>query len=289
MFKSGYVAIIGRTNAGKSSLINNIIGEKVSIVTPKTQTTRNNILGIYSTSDCQIVFIDTPGIHKSKNFLDKIMMKNVRSAVASVSIIVYVVDVSKKITNQELENIAKYAEENILILCLSKTDLITKPKLAEMLMKFSAYPKIKAIIPFSNKSKSNIQEIINELKKYLDEYEEKEVLFDEDLYTNSSVAFMSAEIIREKALFALNDELPHGIKIEITKFDEQDNIAFIDADLICEKDIHKTIILGKNGNKIKEIGTKARIDIENLLQKKVMLKIFVKVDKNWRQNKNSMV
>lgn len=291
MFKNGYVGIIGRTNAGKSSLINNIIGEKVSIVTPKTQTTRDNILGIYNDKDCQIVFVDTPGIHKSRNYLDRTMMKKVRSAVASVDVIVYVVDASKRLITQEKDNILKYASEDIpVILCLSKIDLINKGNLAKFLLEFSNADNIKAIIPFSNKNGENISVIIDEIKKYLNVFDKKVLLFDEDLYTNSSVAFLTTEIIREKALLSLDQELPHGVKIEITKFDENDNkTTFIDCNLICEKEAHKSIILGKNGSKIKEIGSKARIDIENLLNKKVMLKIFVKVDKNWRQNKNSMV
>lgn len=291
MYKTGYVGIVGKTNAGKSTLVNALVGEKVSIVTPKTQTTRQNVTGILTRENYQIVFVDTPGIHKSQNNLDRFMMKNVRSAIGSVDILLYVVDCSKKLDKHELENIKKYAQTDGLetILVVSKIDLVPKQNLLSFLANFTEVEGLKAILPLSAKRGVNTKELITEILKLLPETEEKNFAYEDDLYTDSSVRFMSAEIVREKALLKLNEELPHGLAIEITKFDETDNFAYIDMDLICEKENHKSIILGKRGEMLKEIGSLARVDIEKLLGKKIMLKIFVKVDKNWRQKKISMV
>lgn len=289
MFKSGYVGVIGKTNAGKSTLVNLLVGQKVAIVSPKTQTTRNNILGILTKDNYQIVFVDTPGIHKSQNNLDKQMMKNVRSAVGSVDIILYIIDSTRKIDKAEIENIKKYAESSNVIVGVSKTDAVKKTDLIKLLCELGEIKEIKEIIPFSSKEEENIEIIINSILKLLPESKTRNFEFDDDLYTNNTVRFMTAEIIREKALYLLNEELPHGINIEITKFNESESFLQVDADLICEKESHKGIILGKNGGMIKEIGTLARKDIEELVGKKTMLKIFVKVDKNWRQSKNVVV
>lgn len=291
MYKCGYVGVIGKTNAGKSSLVNKLVGAKVSIVTPKTQTTRKNVLGILTKDNCQIVFVDTPGIHKTQNKLDKFMMKNVRSAVTSVDVLLYVIDASKRFDVKEIDAIKSYSQNGELatILLVSKVDLISKKALFDFLANFSTLDFVKAIIPYSSKSGQNTKQIEEEIQKYLPAYAEKTLLYDEDLYTDSTVRFMSAEIVREKALLLLNEELPHGLAIEVTKFDEQANIVFIDMDLICERQNHKSIILGKQGSKLKQIGSEARVDIEELLGKKVMLKIFVKVNENWRQNKISVV
>lgn len=291
MYKTGYVGIIGKTNAGKSTLVNALVGEKVSIVTPKTQTTRQNVTGILTRENYQLVFVDTPGIHKSQNNLDRFMMKNVRSAIGSVDILLYVVDCTKKTDKHEFENIKKYAQTDGLdtILVISKIDLISKTDLLRCLAGFSEIYGIKAVVPLSAKQGINTKALIDEILKLLPENADKNFVYDEDLYTDSSVRFMSAEIVREKALLKLNEELPHGLAIEITRFDESGEIAYIDMDLICEKENHKSIILGKKGEKLKEIGSLARQDIEKLLAKKIMLKIFVKVDKNWRQKKITMV
>lgn len=288
---TGYVGVVGKTNAGKSSLVNRLVGEKVSIVTPKTQTTRQNIIGILTKENYQIVFVDTPGIHKSQNMLDKFMMKNVRHAIGSVDVLLYVVDATKRFDVKEFENIKKYAENPnfATLLIISKVDLISKANLMKFLGNFATLDCVKTIIPCSSKTGVNQDVIIEEILKWLPSFSEKNFEFDDDMYTSSSVRFMTAEIIREKALFLLNEELPHGLAIDITKFDENGTVAHIDVDLICEKENHKSIILGKGGTKIKEIGSQARSDIEKLLDKKVMLKIFVKVDKNWRQKKITVV
>lgn len=288
MYKCGYVGILGKTNVGKSTLINKLVGEKVSIVSSKVQTTRQNIIGILSDENYQIVFVDTPGIHKTKNYLDKIMMKNVRNIIGTVDVIVYIVDSTKEIDKNEI-NYIKQLSQTPMIVGLSKTDIAKKVEIVKLLQKISQITNICAIVPFSSKKNDNIKALLDEILNNLPILPEKKPLYDENLYTPNSVRFMSSEIIREKTLFYLNDELPHGIAIEITKFDEKENIVFIDADLICEKKNHKKIILGRNGTKIKNIGIDARKNIENLLQKQVMLKIFVKVNENWRQNKTIMI
>lgn len=289
VFKSGYVGVVGKTNAGKSTLVNFLVGQKVAIVSPKTQTTRNNILGILTKDNYQIVFIDTPGIHKSQNNLDKQMMKNTRSAVGSADILLYLVDATRKIDKLELENITKYSENLPLIVGVSKTDAVRPDEIVKILCELGKIKNIKEIIPFSSKNGNNTQIILDGILKLLPENEIKNFEFEDEQYTNNSVRFMVAEIIREKALLLLNEELPHGINIEITKFEEGNKLLRLDADLICERESHKGIILGKNGAMIKELGILARKDIEELVGKQTMLKIFVKVDKNWRQNKNLVV
>ena len=291
MYKCGYVGVVGKTNAGKSSLVNLLVGAKVSIVTPKTQTTRKNVLGILTKQKTQIVFVDTPGIHKSQNKLDKFMMKNVRSALSSVDVLLYVIDGNKRFDAKELDIIKSYSQNGELptIVLISKIDLISRRALFEFLSNFSMLDFVKTIIPYSTKTGRNTTLILEEIEKYLPSSNTKNFLFDEDLYTDSTIRYISAEIVREKALLSLQDELPHGIAIEVIKFDEQENIVHIDMDLICERAGHKSIILGKQGSKIKEIGVAARADIEGLLGKKVMLKIFVKVNENWRQNKITVV
>ncbi|MBR4407224.1 MAG: GTPase Era [Clostridia bacterium] len=286
MTKCGYVGVIGKTNAGKSTLVNTLVGEKVAIVTPKTQTTRSNILGIFTENDAQIIFVDTPGIHKSRNQLDKAMMKSVRGAISYVDIILFVIDGTRKLDVSEMEYIKKLSEKPIIV-GVSKTDIAKKENVIQILTHLGAIDNILSIIPFSSNENNNIDVLKKEIIKVLPN---RNFEYDSDMYTDSTVRFMSEEIIREKAMMALREELPHGVKVEITNFDETNNkVTYIDADLICEKDSHKGIVLGKNGENIKKIASEARLDIENLLNKKIMLKIWVKVIKNWRQNQNNMV
>ena len=287
MIKCGYVGVIGKTNAGKSTLVNTLVGEKVAIVTPKTQTTRNNILGILTEEGSQIIFVDTPGIHKSRNALDKMMMKNVRGAIGYVDVILFVIDPTRKPDASEVEYIKKLSDKP-LIVGVSKSDLVSKNQIITILSTLQGLENVKAIIPFSSHSGENLDVIKAEILQNLPQKSTYE--YDPNLYTDSTVRFMSEEIIREKTLLYLQEELPHGVRVNITKFDESNpKIIHIDADLVCEKDSHKAIILGKNGEKVKKIATEARLDIEKLLDKKIMLKIWVKVIKNWRQNKNFMV
>ncbi len=288
-YKSGYVSLVGKANAGKSTLINALIGEKVAIVSPKPQTTRNNIMGILTKDNYQLVFVDTPGIHTSKNALDKYMMKNVRSAIGGSDIVVYLIDGSKKLYDDELKYIDNLvSKENPVIVAITKVDILKYEKVYPMLARLSEIKGIKEIIPLSSLQKRNLDVLENAILKLLPESETKNFLFNEDEYTDKSVRFLVAEIIREKALYLYDEEIPHGLAIEVVKFDEQEIIANIDIDIICERDSHKAIIIGKKGYKLKELGEQARKAIEELLQKKVMLKLFVKTKKNWRNNQNEL-
>lgn len=287
-YKFGYIAILGRPNAGKSTLVNNLVGEKVAIVSPKPQTTRNNILGILTKENYQLVLIDTPGIHKSKNALDKYMMKNVRSAQSGASVNVYLIDSTKAISEQELDYIKnlKEKEETPLIVVISKVDLIKQLDILPIIDKLSNVQEIDEIVPISSIKGKNTKELLDTILKYLPESDYKNFEYDEDYYTNKSLRFIASETIREKALYFLQDEIPHGISVDIVNFEEKERIVVIDADIICEKESHKSIIIGKKGSMLKNIGEKARIELENLTGKKVLLKLFVKTKKNWRENTN---
>lgn len=283
--KSGFVAILGEPNVGKSTLLNSILKEKVSIVSPKPQTTRNKILGIYNDEDSQIVFIDTPGIHKSKNKLDDYMSKAITTAKSDVDVILYVIDGSQKITEKTLDNLNKYTNNANVILVVNKIDDTTYVKLYPELTKCNALQNIKDIVPVSALKSKNLEELIKVIKSYL---HEDIKYFDDDVYTDKSIKFLVGEIIREKTLWLLQDELPHGIAIEIARFDESNQIVEIDADIILEKASHKSIVIGKNGAMLKNIGTKSRLDIEKLLDRKVMLKLFVKVREDWRNSASTV-
>lgn len=284
--KSGFVAILGLPNVGKSTLLNAILKEKVSIVSPKPQTTRNKILGILNDEDSQIVFIDTPGIHNSHNKLDDYMNKAINVAKDDVDVVLFVIDGTKKIGDNVIEILNKYTKnsENV-ILVVNKIDDTTYAKLYPELSKCNSLEGVKDIVPVSAKKGKNLDELIKVIKSYL---KDDIKYFDDDIYTDQSIKFLCGEIIREKALWLLQDELPHGIAIEIAKFNDGENICEIDADIIIEKSSHKQIIIGAGGSMLKNIGIKSRQDIEKVVCKKVMLKLFVKVREDWR-NKSSSV
>lgn len=267
MFKAGYVAVVGLPNAGKSSLVNALVKEKVAIVSSKPQTTRDNIMGIVSTDNYQIVLVDTPGVHHSKNALDKAMMKNVRSAVNGVDLILYLIDGTTMPSKEEKEYIAHLEVPTKVI--KTKIDL-------KNLKNFDCD------LAISTKTGENLDQLKNMILNYLPSYENKHYIFQPDYYTDKSIKFLIAEEIREKALEILHQEIPHGIALEITRFVEDKNLVHIDADLICENERHKGIIIGKNGQTLKKIGVQARASAEELLSKKVMLNIFVRVEKDWR-------
>lgn len=267
MFRAGYVALVGKPNAGKSSLTNALVGEKVAIISAKPQTTRDNILGIISSKDYQIVLVDTPGVHHTKNSLDKVMMKNVRTAVSSVDLILYLIDGTTLPDEEELDYINHLQVPTIVV--RTKIDL-------------SKQKSFDSDIEISSKTGENIDKLKDLILSKLPEYEKEMYLYDPDFYTDKSVKFLIGEELREKCLNLLHQEVPHGIAVEIIKFDEDENIVRIDADIVCENERHKGMIIGKGGVVLKEIGSTTRVFAEHLLDKKVNLKLFVKVEKDWR-------
>lgn len=289
--KSGFIAILGRPNVGKSSLMNRLIGEKISIVSPKAQTTRDKILGIITTADYQMIFVDTPGVHTPKTQLGEYMNGAVRSAASDVDAIVIVLDATKRISDSEIEFAEKYLRRKIPVyVVINKTDLVGYEKVYPMLAKLAHLTRaedgraaVKEIIPCSCKTGDNVEL----LKNYLQgELVEGDCYFSPDEITDKSERYLICEIVREKALLYLQDEIPHGIGVYIQSMVCEDRIINIEVDIICERDSHKQIIIGKGGEKLKIIGEKARRDIENMLGAKVYLKLFVKVRENWRNKKS---
>lgn len=291
MKKSGYVSIIGKTNAGKSTLLNKLIGQKVSIVSPKKQTTRENILGILTKDNYQIIFVDTPGIHKSKNALDKAMNKEVRAASEGVDAIIYMIDITKKIDDEEINYLKKLIDKNSeidektqkkslltpIFIVLSKIDATSMEKSYSEVQKLNQLDFVE-ILPISTFKNKNLDLLLNKIIEVLPEVEYFN--YEEDEITDKSVKFLVSEIIREKTLYLLDEEIPHGIAVVITTFDEEN--GEICADIVCERESHKRIIVGHNGEMIKKIGMNARKEIEYLLDRKINLKLFVRVEKDWR-------
>ena len=273
MFKFGYVAVLGKPNAGKSTLINRLVGETVAIVSSKPQTTRENIVGVVNGNDFQIAFLDTPGIHKTSTYLDKFMMKNVRSAKSGADVILYLIDSSKEADEDEIKSIEKMKKDGLnVVVAKSKCD---KRKKNDFL----------ADIEFSAETGENLEELVKLLVERLPKA--KAPLFAEDEFTDKPTKFFVAEYLREATLKILNQEIPHGIAVEIVSFkDEQ--VVCVDADIVCMKNSHKGIIIGKKGQTLKKIGSMARKSIEEFLGKKVNLKLFVKVEENWQNNPNKL-
>lgn len=265
--KCGYVAVLGRPNAGKSSFVNAVVGEEVAVVSHRRQTTRDAILGIKNGEGYQIIFVDTPGVHHSENNLDKYMMKNVRSAIATADVVLYLFDGTKVLDEEELDYIKMLKEksENVLLL-KTKAD---KKQLPSDLDYF----------PISVKTGQNLEAVE---KKIVELLPERERIFDEDLYTDRSLRFLVAENIRGYLLNNIDKEIPHGVAVVVTRFEEREDIVFIDVDIVCEREQHKGIIIGKGGKFLKSLGEFSRKYVEDLLEKKCMIKLFVKVDKDWR-------
>lgn len=281
--KSGFIAIIGKPNVGKSSLMNALVGEKISIVSPKAQTTRDRIMGVYTDDEHQMVFVDTPGVHTPKNALGEYMEKCVRSAVNGVDAIVIVLDVQKNVTDRDIAFIEKHLKIAPVYIVLNKTDLVPYERVYPTLQKLSPLLSgehaVKEIIPTSCRRRTNI----DTLKNYLiSELKDETQYFDAEDVSDKPLSYMVCEIVREKALWLLRDEVPHGIGVILQSMQETDTSAVIEADIVCEKETHKLIVIGEDGAMLKEIGTRARADIEKLLGKKVYLKLFVKVRKDWR-------
>lgn len=288
-FKSGYVTIVGRPNVGKSTLLNNIIGEKISAISRKPQTTRQNINFIYTDKDAQIIFLDTPGIQKPKNKLGNFMLDESFSSISESDIITYIVDTSKEIGRLDtfiIEELKKQSDKDIILL-INKIDLIQKEEILEIIDLYNEIGIFKDIIPISASKNDGVDKYLDILKKYLPE---GPMYYPDDMITDKSEKFIAEEMIREKALKFLQEEVPHGVAVSIEKFKLRNdkNIYDIDANIYVEKKSHKGIIIGKNGSMLKKIGTYAREDLENLLDTKVNLTLWVKIEKDWR-DKDSLV
>lgn len=284
--KSGFIAILGKPNAGKSTLLNALVGEKVSIVSFRPQTTRNKIIGILNgNSDgqtFQAVFIDTPGLQHGKSRLSKYMEDSVRSASYGTDIIIFVLDGEKSIQKDDFNNIESYKKEAATtIVVLSKIDSAPRELTVKNLTALNGVDGI-TVVPVSAIKGDNIEVLINEISKNLVDGAQ---YYPEDMVTDKTLRFMAAEIIREKALLFLREEIPHGIGIKIVSFEEKESgVTAIEGDIITEKDTHKSIIIGKKGETLKRISSSARIELEKLLNCKVFLKLWVKIKAGWKDN-----
>ena len=287
-FKSGYVSVIGRPNVGKSTLLNSIIGEKISAISSKPQTTRQNITFIHTDEDAQIIFLDTPGIQKPKNKLGEFMLTESKEGIEDADVITYIVDTSKKIGRAErsiIDILKEYKGKLPIILLINKVDTIRKDELLEIISMYAEEEIFDDIIPISAMKNDGVDIYLEILKKFL---KPGPMYYPEDMITDKNERFIVAEIIREKGLMYLNEEVPHGLAISIEKFKKREdkNMYDIDANIYVERDTHKGILIGKNGSMLKRIGTEAREEAERLLDAKVNLQIWVKVEKNWRDRDN---
>ena len=279
--KVGFVSIVGRPNAGKSTLINSIIGSKVAIVSDKAHTTRNNIQGIYNDDDSQIIFIDTPGIHKPMHKLGKYMNSQSYYSIEDTNVILFMVDATEKIGKGDKFILEKLKEvDSNVFLVLNKVDRIKKENLFPMIEEYNKLFDFKEFIPISALKKDNIDDLIKTIKKYLDEGER---YYSEDYYTDKSINFMVSEIVREKVLNLTHEEVPHAVTCVLEKYEEEKNSIHINVLIIVEREGIKRILVGHSGSMIKEIGIEARKDIEELVGKKVYLELFVKTVNNWRE------
>ena len=286
MFKSGFVSIVGRPNVGKSTLMNNVVGEKIAIMSDKPQTTRNTIQAVYTDEDCQIVFLDTPGIHKPKNKLGEFMVKSATDAFKNVDLVLFVVDDSKKIGPGDRKIIEDLKGiKTPVILVLNKIDKLEEAELFELMHLYSKEEVFKEIVPISALKGRNVNELLKVIGKYL---EEGPKYFPDYMITDQPERVLVSELIREKVLHYLNDEVPHGVAVEVERMKSRNDkdIVDISAVIYCERDSHKGIIIGKNGTKLKGIGKSAREDMELLLGSKINLQLWVKVKENWRNLQN---
>jgi GTP-binding protein Era len=283
-FKSGFIAIIGRTNVGKSTIINSLLNEKLVIMSNKPQTTRNNIRCIYTDEEAQLIFIDTPGMHKPKNKLSNMMVDMVSGSLASTDLVLYVVEDDMYIGRTDKIILEKLANANKpVILLINKADKLSQDEVLYKINLYKEYSFINEILPISALTGKNMELVIPLIKKYLSQ---GPMYFPEDMITDKPEKFFIAELIREKALQLLEQEIPHGVGVEIMSMKERKgkDIIDIEATIYCERKSHKSIIIGKNGSMIKNIGTKARMDIEKFLDIRVNLQLWVKVREEWRDS-----
>ncbi len=289
MTKTVFATIIGRTNAGKSSLLNAVIGEKIASVSSKSQTTRTRITGIKTIDDTQLVFMDTPGLHKPKNKLSNHMLNAVRESVADIDVVVFMADCTKKLSNQEEHMLSDLSSgKTHLIYVLNKIDLLeNKSDLVPIISELSGKYNFDSIIPISVTENNGVDIVVSEVMKFASDSPH---FFPDDMITDQPEKVIASEIIREKLLNLLNDEVPHGIAVTVEKMSERDDkdILDIDAVIYCERDSHKGIVIGKGGSMLKKAATLSRQELENFFRIKVNLQCWVKVKEDWR-NKEGLI
>lgn len=287
-FKSGFVTIVGRPNVGKSTLINGILGEKIAIMSDKPQTTRDKIMAIHQRDDAQIIFMDTPGMHKPKHKLGEYMMRAAIETLKEVDLVLFMVDESKKIGpgDQWIIDTLKMSGKKVFLI-INKMDLLSFEEYAALVEKYQAFDFVKEVIGISAVNQQNVNIL---MEKVLAELPEGPMYYPDDMITDLPEKMIVGEIIREKILHYIRDEIPHGVAVEVEKMKlrEDGTIYDIDATIICEKKSHKGIIIGKDGRKLKGIGKSARLDIELFLDTKVFLQLWVKVRPGWRDNEGQL-
>ncbi|MBQ6479265.1 MAG: GTPase Era [Erysipelotrichaceae bacterium] len=285
--KSGFIAIIGRPNAGKSTLLNAILKEKIAITTHKAQTTRNAILGILNEDDCQIVFIDTPGIHNARTALGSYMNKEAMSQAAGVDVIYYIVDGNKGLQKEDEQILEKlFSYEIPVFLLLNKIDELSSDQLIRRLSYASQHYPFTEIIPVSALKKNNLDELLNTSKEYL---KDSAQYYPQDVKTSASREFRIAEIIREKIILNTEEEIPHLVACRIEEIKEKTSKVQIEATIICNKDSHKAIIIGRNGSMLKKINDQASTDISPLFgRKKIILSLYVRVEEDWLNSEKKL-
>lgn len=283
-FKSGFVTLIGRPNVGKSTLMNMLIGEKISIISSKPQTTRNKIQTILTTDNAQVVFIDTPGLHTAKSKLGEYMVKSAETTMNDVDLVLYLIEPFEKIKDSDKAILDRLKNVTTpVFLVINKIDTINKEELFKVISSYKEVYDFKEIIPISALKQQNKEDLLKHIEKYLPEGPK---YFPEDMITDQPEKQIVSEIISEKALYLLQEEIPHGIAVEVTsmKKRKEKDIYDIDATIYCERDSHKGIIIGKQGSMLKKIGTNARKDIQRFLGASINLQLWIKVKKGWRDN-----
>ena len=286
MTRTAFITITGKPNVGKSTLLNALLGEKVAIVSRKLQTTRNRITGILTKGEDQYVFIDTPGVHHAKTKLGEYMMKSVRSSVGSADAVILIADAGHPAGEIEKNLIGQIKKSELpSMLVLNKVDLINREKLAETITEYAALHNFDAVVPTCAENGRNVDAVLEEAAQFL---YESDWMFDEDSLTDQPERQIEAEIIREKLLRTLSDEVPHGTAVVVEDFAEEDDVLKIRAEIYCEKESHKGIIVGKRGESLKKIGTYAREDMEAFFGQKVYINLWVKVKEKWRDDAMSL-
>ena len=282
MKKTGFIAIVGRPNVGKSTLLNAILGEKVAIVSKKPQTTRNRITGIYTEGEEQLVFLDTPGIHKPRTKLGDFMVKTTSETLGGVDGAILVVEAREAVGDIEAKVLSRLKADGIpAILVINKIDAVQPANIAKTIAAYADAFEFSAVVPISAKGGKGVDIVIDECRSFL---YEGEWMFDEDMVTDQPERQIAAEIIREKLLRTLDEEIPHGTAVSIEEWTEKRGVVSIRAEIYCEKASHKGLIIGKHAATIKKIGTYAREDIEKMLDARVFLDLYVRVKENWRDS-----